>query len=122
MANPQRAEVSITLDSVPYTLKFDFNAICEAEEEVGGPVLKKEMGLREIRALVWAGLGAKNGHRRPTVQQVGSMFGNMKAFVEIQGQISQALEAFMGEDVEKDEPKARRSARATIAEEETGEA
>lgn len=98
MANPKRAETEITLDGKTYRLKFDFNSICEAEEAIGGAILKRDMGFREIRALVWAGLGAVPGQRRPTLQQVGALFKDLKTFTDIQEKVSEALEAFMGEE------------------------
>lgn len=50
--------VSVELDK-PRRLRFDINAISDAEEELGtgiGKALQMRAGIREIRALLWAGL------------------------------------------------------------------
>lgn len=70
MANRQKSELTIDLDR-PRTFKLDFNALCEAEGVIGRSVLRQDLGLSEIRALLWAGL--KHEDKTLTVQKVGTL-------------------------------------------------
>lgn len=49
--------VEIELDK-PRRLRFDINALADAEEALGGSLasLGEQMGIRPLRALIWAGL------------------------------------------------------------------
>jgi len=53
------SENTIKLDR-ERTLRIDANALADAEEKLGAPILEKigrgRLGIREIRALLWAGL------------------------------------------------------------------
>ena len=53
------SENTIKLDR-ERTLRIDANALADAEEKLAGPVLERigrgRLGIREIRALLWAGL------------------------------------------------------------------
>jgi len=70
MGNKETSEYPITLDK-PRTLKLDFNAFCDAEGVVGHTVIRTDLGMSEIRALLWAGL--KHEDRTLTVAKVGEM-------------------------------------------------
>jgi hypothetical protein len=62
MANPLRGEAAIKAGGVDYTLVFDINALCEAEDALGidtGAILDALAGntaMKVTRALLWAGL------------------------------------------------------------------
>jgi len=70
MANKETSEYPITLDK-PRVLKLDFNAFCDAEGVVGHTVIRTDLGMSEIRALLWAGL--KHEDRTLTIAKVGEM-------------------------------------------------
>lgn len=70
MANKENGEYPITLDR-PRILKLDFNTFCAAEGVVGRSVVRQDLGLSEIRALLWAGL--RHEDKTLTLEKVGSM-------------------------------------------------
>ncbi|SMO48822.1 gene transfer agent family protein [Melghirimyces algeriensis] len=58
MANKQRGYVQIELDR-PRRLKYDMNALTELEDALDRPVTQlndQSIGIKELRALLWAGL------------------------------------------------------------------
>jgi len=61
------------IDDTSYTLKYDYNAICDIEEKAGKPIqilFNEEMiGLYTVRVLLWGGLKWRN--QGLTIQQVG---------------------------------------------------
>lgn len=67
-----RNSVSIELDR-PRWIRFDVNALADAEEALGGAaigeVMQKGAGIRHIRALLWAGLRADDP--KLTIERVG---------------------------------------------------
>ena len=94
MANPERSEVSVTIDGTDYLLKFSTNAIIALETEVGEraiPFLKRigtdirdpstidekdtqlvsDMGIGDLRVITWAGL--QDHHPRLSVADVGDL-------------------------------------------------
>lgn len=86
MANPLRGEAPLKVGDVEYTLVFDINAMCEAEEFLDltvREILSKLDSLIVVRGLIWAGLRAK--HAEVTVKQAG-------AIIEAIGGADQALE------------------------------
>ncbi len=66
--------VDITLDR-PRRLRLDHNALVTVEELIGKPISRivagGELGFREIRALVFAGL--RHDDRRLTLERVGEL-------------------------------------------------
>ena len=83
--------IKITLDKERH-LRLDFNAISLVEETLGVkfPEIQDNVGVRDLRAIMWAGLR----HEDPdlTIEQVGSMLhmGNMQeVFQTIQDAIEQ---------------------------------
>ena len=72
MANPKRAQVILELDR-SRTLVIDFNALCEAEGVLGHTIARQEVGLSELRAIMWAGL--RHEDSTLTVKQVGDFIG-----------------------------------------------
>lgn len=67
------------LEDKSYTLKYDYNAICDMEELSGKPIQslfsETEIGLNSVRILLWGGLKWKNNGI--TKQQVGFMIQKM---------------------------------------------
>jgi hypothetical protein len=59
MANLHKGEVSLDLDGKAFTLRFDMNALAEAEALLGRSVIEEisggHMGFATIRALFYAG-------------------------------------------------------------------
>ena len=89
--------VNIELDK-PRRLRFDINALADAEEELGtgiGKALQMRAGIREIRALLWAGL--KWEERGLTLARAGSILqGHLNtggSIEDIAGAIGEALQA-----------------------------
>ena len=89
--------INIELDK-PRRLRFDINAIADAEEELGtgiGKALQMRAGIREIRALLWAGL--KWEERGLTLSRAGSILqGHLSAggsIEDVAGWIGEALQA-----------------------------
>ncbi|MBD1372497.1 hypothetical protein IC620_09020 [Hazenella sp. IB182357] len=71
MANKQRGFVDIQLDK-QRRLKFTMNALSELEDVMGKPVTELgNVGMKELRALLWAGLI----HQNPdlTLQEAGDL-------------------------------------------------
>jgi hypothetical protein len=62
MANPLRGEASFKAGDQSYTLAYDINALCEAEDASGLPIgellghLETGASLKVLRAVIWAGL------------------------------------------------------------------
>ena len=71
--------VNIELDR-PRRIRFDTNALCDAEEALGvgiGAMMNQQMGFRAIRALLWAGLRWED--RGLTLERTGRL---MQQFLE----------------------------------------
>jgi hypothetical protein len=65
--------VNIELDK-PRRIRFDVNALSDAEEALGmglGTVMQSQLGIRMIRALLWAGL--KWEDRGLTLERTGTL-------------------------------------------------
>jgi hypothetical protein len=65
MANPLRGEAEI--EGTKYTLVYDMNTLCEAEDVLGVKIpaltvslAEGDVGFKTIRGLVWAGLQEKH--------------------------------------------------------------
>ena len=98
-ASKARPEIFLELDR-KRKFVFDMNGLCTAEEKLGKSVFKcvnwKDLGVRDLRLLLWAGLLGED----PTLNQddIGRMFHSHNiAFVvkEIQALVESALEAAM---------------------------
>lgn len=68
----KRAEAQLQLDK-PRNLRLDFNTMCTAEGVLGRTVVRSDIGLSEIRAIVWAGL--RHEDRTLTLERVGELLG-----------------------------------------------
>lgn len=80
MANKHRGQVDIELDK-PRVVKYDLNAFAEIEDRFNVPVSKIgeiEMGLKQVRTLLWAGLIHED--EALTEKQVGALvdFSNLE--------------------------------------------
>lgn len=89
--------VSVELDK-PRKLRFDINALSDAEEALGvgiGAILQQNLGIRTIRALLWAGL--KWQDHGLTLQRAGTL---LQKYIEDRGDLSvleeKLVEALMG--------------------------
>lgn len=95
MANTQRGYAVIELDR-PRTVKFDVNAIAELEDALGKPISQlneTNVGIREIRAMVWAGLLHENP--KLTLREVGEMIPPDR-LKEIADKITKAFQSAFG--------------------------
>lgn len=76
MPNPLRGEAALG----DYTLVFDFNAMCLLEDATGQKTpqllaqMQMEIGFRELRAFVWAGLQRK--HEGLSIAEAGEIIGS----------------------------------------------
>jgi len=68
-------EYTFEVKDKTYTLRYDFNAICDIEEEaqLGIPELmsQKRIGMNTARIVIWGGLARQKGTM--TKQQVGEL-------------------------------------------------
>jgi len=87
----EKGETIIELDR-PRVFKLTFNAFCDAEGVVGHAVLKADLGLSEIRALLWAGL--KHEDRTLTVQKVGELLPDGKKMTDVMNVVAAAVNEF----------------------------
>lgn len=91
-------------------LRYDINALCALEAELGMPLLTiskllstGRIWVTHIRAILWAGLL----HEEPslTVKQAGDLLGNMKEIPTITKAAMEAMESAWGEpEAEKAAP------------------
>lgn len=85
--------VTIELDK-PRRLRFDLNALADLEGVLGlgiGQIFKEEMiGVRVIRALLWAGL--KWEDRGLTLERVGTL---LNSYLESEGTLQGLLDKIM---------------------------
>jgi hypothetical protein len=90
---------TFTVKDKAYTLKYDFNAICEIEENagVGIPTLvsQTKLGMFPLRVLIWGGLKWRD--RGLTIEAVGDLIGE---YIDLGGDI-QSLFKLAVELVEK---------------------
>lgn len=93
-----RQYVDIEVGGFSRRLRYDFNALASLEDAIGRPVssIGENMGVREMRAMLWAGLI----HEMPklTLTQVGDMlsFDRMEYITE---KIQEAFALAIGQDV-----------------------
>ncbi|WP_406735893.1 GTA-gp10 family protein [Thioclava sp. GXIMD4215] len=80
MANAFKGEVALSFEGQAYTMTFDFNAMCDFEDETGKNALEVLEGIengnaaisaREMRLLFWAGL--KQNHEDITKPLAGKI-------------------------------------------------
>lgn len=114
MGNPNRGEASFTYKDEVWTLRFNTNALAEFEDAAGCSLaaLGGGMGIKQLRALVWAGLGFHHRRKRGTLESVGLMIdeigakdmgevvmrGIKSAFPEAEGDDESPLQAAQDED------------------------
>ena len=86
MANIKKGEYTIKLDRVR-TLKLTFNALCSAELELGHTVIQQNLGLRDVRAILWAAM--EQDDPKITVEEVGKLITsyNMKEVLEVTAKV-----------------------------------
>jgi hypothetical protein len=72
----------ITLDDKTITLRYDVNALCALEDELGMKFMqiaakfeKQDFGMKEVRALLWAGLLWENPSI--TIGEAGTLVGEI---------------------------------------------
>lgn len=101
MANKHKGEVIINIGGMEKKLKFDMNTLAEVEGILDRPIHQvlneNKLGIREIRALLYAGI---QWDGKPlSLKQIGEMlnFDNMQYFAE---KIGEALRYFTGEKKE----------------------
>lgn len=82
--------VSVRLDGERH-LRFDINALADAEEALGvglGQALQSRAGIRELRALLWAGLRWED--KKLTLERTGEI---LQEYVESGGDLTAVAEA-----------------------------
>lgn len=102
-ANPIRGEVSFEHDEKEYGLRYSTNELVLLEEVLGnrstglifGDMFSGIVSVRDLRALVWAGLTGfekvRNGKRRKwTLAQAGDLISEV-GMTEIQTHVGEAL-------------------------------
>lgn len=94
--------VTVKLDK-QRKLKYTFNAFCELEEALGRPLASfqsNEFKMKDLRALVWAGLL----HETPelTLEEAGDLIDQAESIEEVANAVSAAIEAALGK--KKGEP------------------
>lgn len=90
MANKQRGEVTVELDRTR-VLKYDLNALEAIEEKLGVELKdmdKVKMGIKNIKAILWAGLIHEDEDL--TERQVGAMV-DVTNLEEVQEKVSEAF-------------------------------
>lgn len=103
MAGHLRSGVKVTLGGRQRTLRYDLNALAELEEATGTSLAElqsKTVGLRFLRALVWAGLL----HQEPdlTQREVGAWIDG-ENLQEVQDAAVKALTAAFSQASEGDQ-------------------
>ncbi len=101
MSNAKQARPSIILNlDQPREFIFNLNALCTAEERLGKSIFKlvdwKNLGLKDLRLLLWAGLVSKSPEL--TVEEVGDMIDAVSIagiFANLKDLINTALDAAM---------------------------
>lgn len=100
MSKSVRPEITIVLDR-PRKLIYDFNALAAYEEATGKNVLAggitANMTIRDLRALIWAGLIADDPEL--TVEQVGRLL-HLGNLADVQRQVFAGLRAAIQTDEE----------------------
>jgi hypothetical protein len=85
--------------------RFTFNAFCELEDVLDRPLteLQKGFKMKDLRALVWAGLL----HEEPelTIEQAGDLIDEAESIEEVAEAVSKAIEAAMGSKKEDESGK-----------------
>lgn len=81
MGNPNRGEATFEALDKEWTLRFNTNALAEFEEVAGVSVasLGSGMGMKQLRALVWAGLGFHHRRARGGLDAAGNMIDEIGA-------------------------------------------
>jgi hypothetical protein len=106
MGNPYRGEASFDALGESWTLRFNTNALCEFEEASGVKVsaIGAGMGFKELRALLWAGLGHHHRRKRGTLESVGAMMDEIGA-QELAALVMKAMtSAFPAKDGDAESP------------------
>lgn len=78
------------------TLRYDANALASVEDVLGRPITaitEAAMGLRELRALVWAGSGGAYA----TVQEAGAAI-PLDRLTEVAGAVGEAIASAFGDE------------------------
>lgn len=107
MSNPLRGEATLVAGTAAYTLVFDINALCLAEEALGMEVdelLARYSGgtsARLVRGLVWAALQAKHPC---SLAEAGAIISEV-GFVEAKATLEKALLLAMPVQEEGEPPK-----------------
>jgi len=78
MANQQKGELGVTVEGQRYTLRPDFNALCELEDLLGKTFTETALEMSNgrpnsgLRAVVWCLLQANHGEEIKTLRDAGS--------------------------------------------------
>lgn len=117
MANRFKGEATVQVDGCRYTLRCDFNAMCEFEEATGAEALAVfeqfetgKVSVRNMRAMMWAFL--QHHHPEVTLAQAGEIMSeNVDCLMDvIKAASPQAGEAEALGNGRKPAPKKKRAA------------
>lgn len=108
MANPHRGEAEVELGGAKFTLRYDFNALAELEGILGESVTyvmagaDKRIGLRFIRAAVYAGLlYDRKLSKGMTLEKIGHLL-SPDNLAEVGEQVCRGIGAAFGVDLDED--------------------
>jgi hypothetical protein len=99
MANPNRGEVALKVRDQTWTIVFDINGICEAEEATGQNLFSDLSRVSTLRTLLWAGLRAR--HPQITRAEAGNIIA-AAGFDAVQKAVLEAMAiAFPKKEIEE---------------------
>lgn len=98
MANHERGEVSLDVQGVIYTLRPEFNALCELEAQMDLTIqevlkLAERGAVRALRGLLWAYLQPRHRAQFPDLAAVGSLIERMGGIEPALKAVASCLEA-----------------------------
>lgn len=116
MAHP-KGEKKFQIGEKTYTLRFDMNAIAELEEASGmtmpqiAATLQDEtkIGVRLIRAILWAGLQRYHKEEVKTLEDAGELLSEADSIQELSQALGEAFAAAFQKEVERVQKKRAKS-------------
>jgi hypothetical protein len=107
--NKEKGEVVIKYSGEDYKLKYTTNSLCELEDETGMTVPEimayfsgeAKLGLKMLRAVLWAGLLEHHATDSVTVQMAGKMIDELTSNVVLESVQSALIASFPEPDGSK---------------------
>lgn len=109
MANPLLGEVTVELGGKPYTLVYDVNGACVAEDAMGGVSTNEMMdrftgnrlGMLGFRAIIFGAMQRHHAGSSPSLEATGRLLAELP-LSKIQQLVFQVLRASLGAAEEGD--------------------